>query len=375
MPTTGRIPPKVEWILIIVLVVALLVVSFLRFSESPNPINDSPRLPVRDQNTNLRPPAPDLNTRPASEKSIPAGSIAIFYRANLSEVSSRLPVSVTDTSGGGYVTNIRWDTSSSGIVRYIPSVDRLDVMATTTSYSYSTSSISPITVNGRFFTATRRTTSTSLVELDPKNATTKSTTVFDATNFAIVGGKVYYRDRIVDDFYGNRSGGGALMVQDLGTVTGTTLLPYSDPDNKGDFFTAGNALVSVVTDYDTKTASIRAHDLSTGKVAEELFSDVSAGDFFPGSDGLYRSVKNGDTYTVSRYKPDGTSKDLIEIELEAGETGFYLDEADGSLLIVSYGADWKVKKVSLYDGTAETERTIAVSSIGSSSAQGYSFVF
>src|SRR3989344_1813504 len=383
MASTDNSSTKLPWFLVVILAIALLSVVVYVLSDFSGNSNDNRGLPVRNQDNSLKKFSDTNNDRipvrpddAPSQPSVPSGSIALFYRAYLGEVANRLPVSVQNTAdGSGYVTNIRWETSHKGVVRFIPVVDRFDVMASTVSTSYSESTIYPMTQNGRLFTVTRRSTSTVLNEGDPKNASAISSTTFDATNLTVVGDKVYYRDRIVNDFYGRRSGGGALVVQSLGTASGSDLLSYGAADNDGDFFTAQNALVSVVTDYDSEPASIRRHDLFTGKVSEELFSNVSSGTFFSGSDALYGYVKNGSVYTVKRFGLDGTAKSLIEVALDSDEKGLSIDEDSGKLLIVSYGSDYLLKSAQLYDVASNSTEEISIVSSSGLKSQEYAFVF
>ena len=237
-------------------------------------------------------------------------------------------------------------------------------MGTTTSTSYSESSIYPITFNGRVFTVTRRSTNTMINELNPQTAATLHSVNFDSTNFTVLGDRVYFRDRTVTDFYGKRSGGGQLMVQDLQGGLAKELLPYGHEDNGGELLTAGNTLVSVLHDFDTGTAAIRSHDLITGEVTQVLYPGIPDGTFFSGSDGLYQLVQEGRTYWVNRYPLLGASQTLLEIELDAGEEGLIADQDKGKILLLAYGADFKVRSVLLHDIASNVTENVPIEEFG-----------
>ncbi|MBI5553279.1 MAG: hypothetical protein HY917_00905 [Candidatus Diapherotrites archaeon] len=277
--------------------------------------------------------------------------MAIFFRAYLSDVERRLPG-----------TTIRWESSSKGVVRYVPVTNGFEVMDTTTSTSYSESTIYPLTMDNRLFIVTRRSTDTALRELNPKTGDTLHSISFDSINFTVVNDLVFFRDRIQNDFRGDRSAGGAIMVQSLNGGSATELLAYGDPDNAGELYTAGQALVSVTRDFSdntsnaTITRSVRRHDLATGRVSQVLFEGLPDGTFISGSDALYQLVQDGRLFQVNRIPLNGPATAVLEVELEEGERGLSLDEVNGQLVLIAYDSDFKVKNV-FFHSLATNETT------------------
>ncbi|GEM_PF-3181099 len=314
----------------------------------------------------------------APQPEIPSGSIAIFYTVILSDVASRLPVSVqyAGNEGGGYVTNIRWETTDLGVVRYIPAMDRFDVMGATKSYSYSKSSIFPITLYGRSFYFIERGTSSTITEIDPKSAKVKSSAPAAGARFAIAGDKFYFHEKVRTDLFDKRTGGGELMAQNLNGGAPVQLLAYGDSDNQGVMYGAGNALFSLSYDPGTKASTIRRHDLQTGKVTGVLHTNIPpGGQFFSGGDGLYHVTASGKIYTVSLYPLQGEVKGVLQVELDADEYGLSVDEEDRKLLLVSYGKDFKVKNILLHDLATDVTSEIPFKSpFGSNSVLDYQFI-
>lgn len=287
----------------------------------------------------------------ATPAPIPPGSAALFYPARLDTIQSRLPVQVqyTDPEGGGYVTIIRSETTSTAIVRDIPALERVDIVSTSISPSYAKKAVYPYTTNGRLFVATdwgsdwtSKEARWDLQEFDP--ATGKAvggSTTFYASGFAVVGGKVYYRESTTTDLFGKVVSGGELKVQSLSGGLAKQLLAASHPDNGGTLFGVGDALLSVAYGgtAEKPTLTIRKHDLGTG-AATVLHANVARtpnlyDDIFPGQGGLYHLTQSGRTVTVTRYPVEGAPRGLISVDLEGAETGIHLAEDKGKLLILA----------------------------------------
>lgn len=287
----------------------------------------------------------------ATPAPVPPGSAALFYPARLDTVQSRLPVQVqyTDPEGGGYATIIRWETTSTAVVRDIPALDRLDILSTSVSPSYAKKAVYPYTAGGRLFIATdwgsdwtSKEARWDLQEFDP--ATGKAlggSATFYASQFAVVRGKVYYRESVTTDLFGKVVSGGELKVQSLGGGLAKQLLASGHPDNDGALYGVGDHLLSVAYGgtAEKPTLTIRKHDPGTG-AATTLHSNIARtanlyNDIFPGQNGLYHLTQSGRTVTVTRYPVEGAPKSLISVDLEGNETGIHLAEDKGKLLILA----------------------------------------
>ena len=84
------------------------------------------------------------NSKPESDKAtdLPARAFAMFPTIKLGSQSDSLPVP------GGVVI---WDTTDYGVVRFVPEVPRIDVMAATSSKSYAKSYVYAVTISGNLF--------------------------------------------------------------------------------------------------------------------------------------------------------------------------------------------------------------------------------
>jgi hypothetical protein len=228
----------------------------------------------------------------------------------------------------------------------------VDVISTSVSPSYAENAVYPYTTGGRLFVLTDwRADWTSknyrwaLDEFDP--ATGKATgrmTDFEASTFAVVGDKVYYRAPLSKDLLGKVVGGGQMKVLSLGQREFTNtpkLLDRGDPSNDGTLYGVGGHLLSVVGGgtASAPTLSIRKHDLSTG-AATTLHSDLARtpklyDDLFPGQGGLYHLTQSGRTLTVTHYPVEGAPRGVVTVDLEGDETGIHLAEEKGKLLILT----------------------------------------
>ncbi len=300
--------------------------------------------------------------------------IAIFYRTSMSSVANRLPVVVEDrVTGDGYTTNIRWESSQNGVVRYIPSADRLDVMGTMTSYSYSEGYLSVHTIDGRVFLFRHRGGSSTISEIDPKTAETTGSIPIGDVNIAIVGNEVYFREEMRKDLFDKRTGGGELMVQSFSGDQPRKVLEYGDSSNEGQFYGAAGSLLSVVYDFPTDTDTIRLHNLNTGKAERIIHENIPTGVYIEGDDAFYQVITENQVYKIYRLSLQGERKLLLEIQLDAQEKGVSVDQEDGKLLLVSYGTS-AVKQVLLYDIASGSFEEVAFEPFGSSSSGDYQFV-
>jgi hypothetical protein len=349
-----------------------------------------PERPVNQTSETIK-PRPNLNSltnnsnpeQVTSESAIKSGSIAIFYRATLDAVKNKLKGFQRTSHDGalyetGFDINLNVESTDKAVLRYIPSVEWFDIMGTTTSYSYSTSSISPYTIDGRLFTIVSRSTVTTINEIDPKTAKLKGSVSLQGgtSSYAIVGNDVYYRIKESTDFYGKHSGGGQLMKQSLLGGSPEEILPYGDPDNSGRLYSAGNNLVSVVyNDSSLQTDTIFLHDTATGKVTKTLYTGVPTGLYLSADDALYELSLIDNVYWITRYPVEGEPTTL-PLELETGESGLSIDAENGVVLIVTYN-DSNVVSVQSYDMVnGGSLRSVNIEPFGSSySKDSYQFVF
>lgn len=353
---------KKRWYILFAIVIILFILIVLILSSIPD---ETPP-------DNIQTPQ-KMEVTP--EEIIPKGSIAIFYRTSMSSVKERLPVFVEDANdGGGYATNIRWESNENGVIRYIPAVNKLDVMGTTTSYSYSKGYISSHTLDGRVFLFRHRGSSSTLTEVDPKNAEVKGSIPINDVDFAIVGDDVYFREEVRKDLFDKRTGGGELMVQNIKGSPPKIVLEYGDSSNNGRFYGTANSLISVLYDFSTKTDSIRIHNLESGEIKQIIYENIPTGFYFEGDDALYQVIVSDKIYDVYRLRLDGNRDLVLELELEEGEKGISIDEQDGKLLIVTYKNIFDVTQILLYDIKSNMLEDIPFEPFGSTSSPDYQFV-
>ena len=88
--------------------------------------------------------ASSTNSKLESDKTpdLPARAFAMFPTNKLGTQSDSLPV-----PGGDVI----WDTTDYGVVRFVPEVPQLDIMASTSSKSYSKSYVYAVTNSGKLF--------------------------------------------------------------------------------------------------------------------------------------------------------------------------------------------------------------------------------
>jgi len=353
-------------ILVIVLVMILLFVVL-----NINTTNDSPKV-IEDISINS---SQETIIEVVPKGDIPKGGIAIFYRTSMNSVEERLPVFVDDVNdGGGYATNIRWESNENGVIRYIPSVNKLDVMGTTTSYSYSKAYISVHTIDGRVFLFRHRGGSSTLSEVDSRNAETKGSIPIDDVDFAVIGDDVYFREEIRKDLFDKRTGGGELFIQNLKEDSPRMVLDYGDSSNKGRFYGVSGSLISVLSDYSTEKDTIRIHNLQTGDIIKTIYQDIPSGFYFEGDDALYQIISDGKIYEVYRLSLQGQKDLVLKLELEEGEKGISIDQENGKLLIVSYKPIFEVVQILLYDMASNSLEEVPFEPFGSTSSPDYQFV-
>ncbi|MFA4887655.1 MAG: hypothetical protein WC595_05565 [Candidatus Nanoarchaeia archaeon] len=313
-----------------------------------------------------------------NERILPELHIALFYSTVLSDIDKRLAVSVQDTSSSeGYTTNINWEKTDKGVVRYIPQLDRFDVMGTTTSYSHSKGSISPFTIGNRLFLVRLRESASTLTEVDPATAKPIATVPISNKEFAVVGNNVYYREEVREDLFNKRTGGGELIVHTLKEPSPKTLLAYGDPSNKGRFYGTKDSLLSVVYDPSTKKNSIILHNKNTGRAVNTLYTGVeNMGEFIPSDDALYQLIKKDNKYELNEFPVLGEESTLLEFELEPGERDISVDIMYGTALLVSYDQDFKVKQILKIElATGDITKLPVESPFGSVSSQNYQALY
>lgn len=246
---------------------------------------------------------------------IPSGTFALFVSLAMDNRNESWP-----TVG----SMVSWDETDIGLLKYLPALGALDLLATTTSFSFSSSHIYPLTVGGRIFVVNTRSRK-DIREYDPSTGallgtTCEVTTDDEFSGFAIVGERVFYIDAVGD-----------LAVQDLPcNGTATTLLDANDHTiNSRALYGIGDQLVSV--GFRTPDQyEIRRHNAGTGAVDEVLLTisgaEVFGANFFAGDDGLYwlRFDKSTLGLAVVRYTLGGSPQEILTrtltIALNAGYT-------------------------------------------------------
>ena len=137
------------------------------------------------------------------------GTVQLFYRVSFGTDTQRLPT----TSG-----DITWETSGKGIVRYVPKLEREELVKSISSPSYAKSGIQPITSDGRLFTIrdwgadwTAKDTHFSIEQLDPDTGRRISETDINAEWFTIFEDTVYFKSEVKTDLFGKVTGGGICL--------------------------------------------------------------------------------------------------------------------------------------------------------------------
>ena len=213
-----------------------------------------------------------------------------------------------------------WDETDVGLLRYLPALGALDVLATTTSFSFSSSHIYPLSVGGRLFAVNTR----SRKEIRQYDARTGAslgtvcevTTDDEFSGFAIVGERIFYLD-----------GAGDLAVEDLPcSRTAERLLDADDHAISGrSMYGIGDQLISVGFKAPDQR-EIRRHNTATGTVDEVLLTiadeEVFGASFFAGDDGLYWIMFD---------EGDGSSGEVEELAID---NSFYSQRILGTQFLV-----------------------------------------
>ncbi len=335
---------------------------------TPNPVPSPTPSPTPVENKTALP----------SQQVIPAGSIALFFAEGLSSIKERLPVQVqyTDIEGGGYATDIRWETSVNAIVRYLPELEKVDLLKKATSASWSQNVLYPFTTGGRFFVLrdwgsdwNADNSQWTLYEIDAKSGQQVSETGFNADSFAVVGDKIYLSTGRTTDFYGRVTSYGKLEVMNLGessSYNARELLKYSEQNPSGTLYGVGDGLMAVSWDYMGEQMVIDIYSInpdsgSRNKLYEDLaVDDFSFSNIYPGKEALYILTKNGNEVFINHYPLQGEPQSLLEIELEREEQNVYVAEDDEQLGIFIARKDWKVHSMILYDLKTKESRGIVI---------------
>ena len=266
---------------------------------------------------------------PEPPPELPSGAIALFYRVSFGSDTERITV-----IGG----DIRWETSSKGIVRYIPEIDRYDIIKTISSPSYAKSSIYPITVGGRLYAIrdwgsewTSKDTHFGIEELDPVTGRTLASTDINAEWFTISGDDIYYMSEVRTDLFGKPTGGGRLMVKNLATGGGSQIA-----DEAERFRAIGGSLISF------GDSGVSRHSATTGigrpiaPFDSALLADIwpHVGRIFTGDSAIYWAIERGPgVVVVIALYSNGETKAVAEIEFDPDETDLVVDGQDGLVLI------------------------------------------
>ncbi len=267
---------------------------------------------------------------PAAE--LPSGAIALFYRASFSSGTERLVF-----SGG----DIKWENNSKGIVRYIPQLDRYDIIKTISSPSYAKSSIYPITVGGRLYAIrdwgsewTSKDKHFGIEELDPVTGLTVASTDINAEWFTISGDDIYYMSEVRTDLFGKPSGGGRLMMKSLATGGGSQIADEADR-----LRAIGGSLISFgdsgVSRHSATTGIGRPIALFDSGLLEDIWPHI--GRIFTGDSAVYWAAERtpgvpGLVDVIALYS-NGETRAVAEIEFDPEETDLVIDEHDGLILI------------------------------------------
>ena len=319
---------------------------------------------------------------PTTSTSIPKDTYALFYTTSLSSLQENLPVQVqyNDIEGGGYATNIQWETSTSAVVKYMPEIDRVDLMKKGSSSSWSQNVMYPFTTSGRFFVLrdwgsdwNADNSQWTLTEINPTTGAVIQETGFNADSFGIIGNKIYLSTGRITDFYGRITSYGNLKVMDLGESSSyyaPELMRYTEDNPAGTLYGTGNSLFSLVWKYvdDQIVYDVRTHDLNTGQ-ATIIFNNLYLDDFaqahiFPGENAMYIGSKVNGGIWFLQLSADGSSKTIpVELDMLGSYPGAYLTEDNGQLIIAEAdGAT--IKTLSSFDLTTQELKQIPIEPFG-----------
>jgi hypothetical protein len=275
-------------------------------------------------------------TSSTSTPAIPPGAIALFATKSGGSESDFLRL-----SGG----NVYWDSNQYKLLRYVPEAGLLDEFGWTSSKSYSRSYIYGITAGDWvysvkcFLDSGRK----DIARLDPKTGKTVAsfgaiTTADMYDGFTICGDRVIYRTKVSKDLLGRRTGGGNVMVMEIGAFSPVEVLDYYDDDNMGAYYGIGNDLVSVVTTWEDDTRYYDIYRVNPQTLAlGELLDSFSSGEityFFEGDTALYwteEDPSNGNIY-VARLPVTGNPVYFLEIS-ETTPKNLSIDESQGKVLL------------------------------------------
>ena len=286
---------------------------------------------------------------------IPSGTLALFVSLSMDTRNESWP-----TVGGA----VSWEETDTGLLRYLPTLELLDILATTTSFSFSSSHIYPLTVGGRVFVVNTRTRK-HIREYDPRTGVLLGTACEVATDdefsgFAIVGERIFYID-----------GAGDLAVQDLPcNGTATTLLDANDHAINGrSMYGIDDQFVSVGF-RSPDQYEIRRHNDGTGAVDEVLLTiggaEVFGSSFFAGDGALYwlRFDDRSLELAVVRYTLGGSPQVIITRTFTTAlNAGYTIDESRGKVLVVymdGFPASGGEARFLLYDGIAGAVEELAI---------------
>ena len=230
---------------------------------------------------------------------------------------------------------ISWDETDIGVLRYVPENATLDILHNTTSSSFSSNHIYPLTLGDRLFIVGTRSRKR-IQQYDVRSGLTVGSpceinTSDNYSGFAIIGERVFY----LDD-------NGDLVVANFPCDDDPMRLVVAGTHgiNPNYLFGIGTELISV----DTRTPGefrVRTHESSTG-LSEVVLSvgdeDESIVDFFAGDDALYWAAFDSNTnyLTVSRYAVGGAPEIVLSRRLDVGLNAGMAVDASRSLILIVY---------------------------------------
>lgn len=298
----------------------------------------------------------------SSAGDIPSGSFMMF-----ATLDSGAETESFQTSEG----TVTWDEIGYAALRYIPTLDSLDLAQSTTSFDFASSYLYAMTVGSDLYTVrvstdtgTKRITKRDPETLEALDEDCVMDTADTYRGFWIIGDQVFYISEISTDLFGDYSGGGHLLAVDFPcTDEETEVLNYNDADNSGEFYAIGNTLISIVSPLVTGPHTIRTHSTITGAVTATLLetSDPAGSTaFFMGDDALYWYKSAGGTLSVVRYPLTGAPETIIERELTGNlQPNVGIDASDDHVFLVYSDDD---AHFIFYDRANDTELELDISS-------------
>jgi hypothetical protein len=204
----------------------------------------------------------------------------------------------------------------------VPSTSQWVVLDQHTSVSYASSSISPFVQDDRVFQVTDFGSGrTDLTELNLQtNKLGVQHMVGDASlsSLALVGDRLFYRSKIVDDLFGIR--GGQLKVMSTWQFGGTTstLLQRTDPDNQATFNIGdGGNVYAIRHDRSTTAPALIVHkrDLTTGRLSTLVRNlPIARADATAYASFWSMKINKGILYVLRKKNSDG-SVELLTTDL------------------------------------------------------------